>query len=98
MLALTGRTTAMTLGNLGIVYDDLKDFKKAYEYQKRTYDIFLKFYGPDHPYTKQSHQQLKKLDPSNNLNSLLGGQSNNSNQPNMQNLLNLLMGLPRNNP
>ncbi|MBI4690684.1 MAG: tetratricopeptide repeat protein [Nitrospirae bacterium] len=49
------------LNNLGRAWKDLGDAKKAIEYYTKSLEIFIKFYGPEHPSTKRVQKNLDIL-------------------------------------
>ena len=50
----TQTSVAMSYGNMGYVYRSLGKAEEAREMFTKTYSIFLKVLGPDHPHTQQA--------------------------------------------
>ena len=46
--------------NIGIVYEDNHDFKKAYEYFKKWARVSEEVLGPDHPKTRRARGVLRE--------------------------------------
>ena len=49
-------SVAMSYGNMGYVYRSLGKADEAREMFTKTYSIFLKVLGPDHPHTQKAKQ------------------------------------------
>jgi len=52
---------AIDLNNLGSAYFELGDKKRAKAYFEASYQIKLKFFGPDHPSTRTTAKWLAGL-------------------------------------
>ena len=51
-------SVAMSYGNMGYVYRSLGKAEEAREMFTKTYSIFLKVLGPDHPHTQQAKSDV----------------------------------------
>ena len=50
--------TAMTYGNMALVYDDQGEYEKALEWYEKGLEIKLKTLGPDHPSTATTYNNM----------------------------------------